>query len=531
MPFANTTVRTLDLSEVTDESCREDLLQVMQWQESATEALEMGYLRAMVLSIYTAEEKPQDRSIIETYVFSFKIPEGDGAPSMQLEHSGGAASSTVYSIESVRNSAVSLVRTLIRVAETMRPLPDERILDVHLFYHAHTPEDWQPSSGAFTDSTEDAPKLFAGGAPFRLTLGQVASRHHSLSLKVAYRADMAALEEDGENGEENEAPENLEMEVALTSAEPIQRSTVSFNLPSDDTPRPEQGIGLPSDETPHPQLAIDFPSDETPLPPLEPQYEGIDPDVLSLARSLILKKNRWTVKAFLDAVEYKYYMTNEQTRRILKQLVSEGILISSFNSFALSDKGSHLAEQARSLAAAASIEAASIPANFWIHKAIVSLLTACSKTKTSIIVKSTELRAELGIDRFLCDSIIARLKAIDVITSGGQGRNEVVWKHNSQKTLNDSNEQLRQLDQARSSSMSQQRGRSSAGQPNSETLQHSEPILRAEKQSESPHAPPPAATIPRTSTAAKRVSRTALAAIFDEEEEDAPPPHSKRRVF
>jgi hypothetical protein len=190
-----------------------------------------------------------------------------------------------------------------------------------------------------------------------------------------------------------------------------------------------------------------------------------------------------------------------------------------------------MAEQARSLAAAASIEAASIPANFWIHKAIVSLLTACSKTKTSIPVKSTDLRAELGIDRFLCDSIIARLKAIDVITSGGQGRNEVVWKHNSQKTLNDSNEQLRQLDQARSSSLSQQRGRSSAGQHNSETLQHSEPLLRAEKQGESPPAPPLDATIPRTTTAAKRVSRTALAAIFDEEEEDAPPPHSKRRVF
>ena len=39
---------------------------VLRWQEGAAEALEAGYLRAMTLSVFTAEERREDRSLIET---------------------------------------------------------------------------------------------------------------------------------------------------------------------------------------------------------------------------------------------------------------------------------------------------------------------------------------------------------------------------------------------------------------------------------------------------------------------------------
>jgi len=511
--FANTTVRSLDVSGVTDPACRKNLNQVIQWQESAAEALEMGYLRAMVLSIYTAEDNPQDRSIIETYVFSFKLPE-DGPPSLQLELSGGAISSSIYSLETVRNSAVSLVRTLIRVAETMQPLPENRILDVHLFYHTHTPEDWQPSSGAFTDSTEEAPIVFTGGAPYKINLGSVASRHHSLSLKVAYRSDMAALEED----EEDLNGEGKKQAAATTKTTTVPEASAIISLPA--ASESAVAVAIPSEvaseEAQHPQVH-------------HQQFEGIDPDVLSLARSVILKKSKWTVKALHDAIEDHHDLSNEQARRILKQLVSEGILVTALNAFSLSDLGASKAEEARSLAAAASIEAASVPANMWILKAIVSLLTACSKSKNRINVKSTDLRAELGIDRFLCDSIIARLRAIDIISSSSQGRNEVLWKDGSQKILNDAIDQLRLLEQSRPSSLSQ-RGRTTNSESQQQQQQQIEPLAQSETLRESTPSPLDT-TMPRMTTA-KRGIRTSLAAVFDEDEQSsAPPLQSKRRKF
>ena len=63
MQFGNTTVRALDAAAA---AANEDVRLVLRWQEGAAEALEKGYLRAMVLSIYTAEERREDRRLVET---------------------------------------------------------------------------------------------------------------------------------------------------------------------------------------------------------------------------------------------------------------------------------------------------------------------------------------------------------------------------------------------------------------------------------------------------------------------------------
>jgi hypothetical protein len=533
--FANTTVRTLDSSSVTDDTCRADLSQVMLWQESAAEALDLGYLRAMVLSIYTAEDNREDRSLIETYVFSFKIPEG-GVPSMQLESKGGTSSSTTFSLETVRNSAVSLVRTLVRVAETMKPLPDERILDVHLFYHSHTPEEWQPSSGAFSDSTDEAPVVFSGGAPLRMTLGAVASRHHSLSLKVAYRDDIA-VDEERENEEEQQVKEkeiiaekrekNISVPVTVEKQLTVPLSSVKSTTPAVTFDLPHE---VPVEQIVHEQESF---IDANIV--IHEHESGIDPSVLSLGRTLILKKQKWSVKTFIDAIAIKFDLTSEQARRILKQLVSEGILVNSLNSFTLSDLGSRLAEDNRSSAAAASIEAAAIPANVWIHKAIVFVLGACSKTKTRIMIKSAELRSELGIDKALCDSIISRLKALDIISPTSHLGHEIIWRGEaSQKVLDHSLEQLKGFEQARSNSQ-MHRGRASTTEHNSERV---EPVARARgdnlKERKSmmsiPVLPPSSSAVPTTATTSGKKAGRTLSALFDDDE-GSTAPLTKRRVF
>jgi hypothetical protein len=171
----------------------------------------------------------------------------------------------------------------------MKPLPDERILDVHLFYHSHTPEEWQPSSGAFSDSTDEAPVVFSGGAPLRMTLGAVASRHHSLSLKVAYRDDMA-VDEEQENGEDQQIKEkeiaavkrknniSVPVENQLTAPLPSVKLTtpaVTFDLPHE--------VPLPIEQIVHEQESV---VDANVL--IHEHESGIDPSVLSLGRNIIL---------------------------------------------------------------------------------------------------------------------------------------------------------------------------------------------------------------------------------------------------
>lgn len=61
--------------EITNESAA----RLHSWLEAGLEAVEKGYLRSMVLGIYSAEDDPAKRELLESYVFNFRYPsEQDG---------------------------------------------------------------------------------------------------------------------------------------------------------------------------------------------------------------------------------------------------------------------------------------------------------------------------------------------------------------------------------------------------------------------------------------------------------------------
>ena len=61
-------------------------------------------------------------------------------------------------------------------------------MNLKLFYYDHTPDDYQPPH--FYDATQDEHKFYSD-APLKVNIGTVASRNHSMTLKVAFREDMS----------------------------------------------------------------------------------------------------------------------------------------------------------------------------------------------------------------------------------------------------------------------------------------------------------------------------------------------------
>ena len=68
-------VKVFALKSVDDDGTvlSEDARLLQSWQDSAFDALEKGYLRSVVLSIFSGEEDPRDRELIESYVFNVKV--------------------------------------------------------------------------------------------------------------------------------------------------------------------------------------------------------------------------------------------------------------------------------------------------------------------------------------------------------------------------------------------------------------------------------------------------------------------------
>jgi len=153
--FGNTTVRALMPREVDGEGKQtgrvisDDAARLLGWQEAAFDALELGYLRCIIFGIYSAEEDPSARELLESYVYHFKYPSA-GEIELTLEKDAKSFTSS-----SVRDQAVGMVRTLIRLCETMKPVPEERVISLKLFYYDDaTPVDYQPQF--FSDATNGA---------------------------------------------------------------------------------------------------------------------------------------------------------------------------------------------------------------------------------------------------------------------------------------------------------------------------------------------------------------------------------------
>ncbi len=78
-----------------------------------------------------------------------------------------------FSLSRVRDQAVQTVRTLMRLAETLKPVPEDHYISIKLFYYDElTPQDYHPPG--FNDATNEEHQFFRE-APLKVNVGNVSS--------------------------------------------------------------------------------------------------------------------------------------------------------------------------------------------------------------------------------------------------------------------------------------------------------------------------------------------------------------------
>lgn len=207
--MAGTTVRCLQRAPEGKAGAAPELVQVHQLarclEEGVAEAMQLGYLRAVVLAFqagHPAESKPgHPAPLLEAYTLkvsysdshevSIVLQELEGLP----QHAGPEAifnnkAASVSLAAGIKAQASTMMRSVITMCHTLRPLPDDTIVTLKLYYYdERVPDDWQPPH--FQDVTGQDDVLFESQAGLIKTpIGKTSTLHHRLSLKSTHLQSM-----------------------------------------------------------------------------------------------------------------------------------------------------------------------------------------------------------------------------------------------------------------------------------------------------------------------------------------------------
>ncbi|CED84196.1 HORMA domain [Phaffia rhodozyma] len=177
---------------------------LIQWiEQGVMDAVEKGYLKAMVMSIYMDPKDPLN--VIETYTFNFTYHKVTGVGTVPILSVEQKMKSMTVSTEPdpdpifsevqagkpltlghVKKATKSLLKQLILMTQNLAELPRKRCVSVTLFYEDHTPEDYQPPM--FRADNERDKMYFAthaqDEAPEVLTIDALETGHHGVSIKI-----------------------------------------------------------------------------------------------------------------------------------------------------------------------------------------------------------------------------------------------------------------------------------------------------------------------------------------------------------
>ncbi|RUP49271.1 HORMA domain-containing protein [Jimgerdemannia flammicorona] len=180
---------------------------LLDWLETGIfDALNRHYLRAFILGIHLDPKHPN--RLAECYTFKIAYP--DGEPQMCIERSGEDSQSTevwdsadVFSrmrgtggngvegkpcrtitVGEVKKSVQQLLRRLILLTQTLKPLPDNRFITMKLYYYENiTPPDYEPPF--FRPGSAAPEDRFAFETkPEKIQVGEVETPYHTLTLGI-----------------------------------------------------------------------------------------------------------------------------------------------------------------------------------------------------------------------------------------------------------------------------------------------------------------------------------------------------------
>ncbi|XP_061838839.1 HORMA domain-containing protein 1 isoform X3 [Nerophis lumbriciformis] len=151
--------------------------QIVQWMQGCFDAIQMKYLRTVIMSVYTDADNPQK----VTEFYQFRIHYNSDGAKMDFESNHNEKLSTI-SCGSTKKASILLVRKLYTLMQNLGPLPESVYLNMKLAYYDDvTPQDYQPPG--FKEA--DGNTLVFGKEPVRLTMGEVVTPFHTIQLDMA----------------------------------------------------------------------------------------------------------------------------------------------------------------------------------------------------------------------------------------------------------------------------------------------------------------------------------------------------------
>lgn len=181
---------------------------LVDWLKGAFDALEKKYLRVLILGIYTNRDDPD--TLIEAYTFKFSYAD---TTAMDIYKNNKKISSTDAS-NKTKQATVALLRTLIVLMGTLKPLPDNYMVTMKLFYYDKvTPMDYEPPGFKAAESESFAFE----DKPMKIRAGDVSTLFHALKVRVTtvsanFKADIPTEDVEDESPGQQMAMEGLDIE-------------------------------------------------------------------------------------------------------------------------------------------------------------------------------------------------------------------------------------------------------------------------------------------------------------------------------
>uniref|UniRef100_H3CKZ2 HORMA domain containing 1 n=1 Tax=Tetraodon nigroviridis TaxID=99883 RepID=H3CKZ2_TETNG len=193
--------------------------QIVQWLQGCFEAIQLKYLKTVVMSIYTDPDIPQ--TVTEFYQFNIQYtPQG--------AHLDFESNKMSMSCGNTRKASILLVRKLYTLMQNLGPLPDSVSLNMKLAYYQEvTPQDYQPPG--FKEAESDT--FVFEKEPVKLTMGEVVTPYHSLKLGMATERHRLEQVEESVNVTEKWVL-SVTAEELLSQSEEVEKSEME-NTPAE----------------------------------------------------------------------------------------------------------------------------------------------------------------------------------------------------------------------------------------------------------------------------------------------------------
>ncbi|XP_051922447.1 HORMA domain-containing protein 1 isoform X2 [Hippocampus zosterae] len=156
--------------------------QIVEWITGCFDAIQMKYLRTIIMSVSTDPDDPQK----VTEFYQFRIHYNTEGAQMNFGRSSPSISTPnedfAIAVGSTEKASILLVRKLYILMQNLGPLPNKIFLNMTLTYYDEvTPHNYQPPG--FKEADGDI--LVFEREPVRLTLGEVYTPFHSLKVDMA----------------------------------------------------------------------------------------------------------------------------------------------------------------------------------------------------------------------------------------------------------------------------------------------------------------------------------------------------------